>query len=362
MRSLRTVSYRLADLNRATIQLGFVGENEHTRVIFDCKKVFDEYPAATPALTVQPPFGEAYPAVVVRDGDTVTWDIYDSDLTEEGSGELQLTFAQNGIVCKTFIAQTRILRSIVGSGDIPEPLDDFLARAGEALTAIPQTIDDALAEAKASGEFDGPQGPQGEKGDQGDPFTYDDFTPEQLAGLVGPKGDKGDTGATGQTGPAGPSGADGFSPTAGVSKQGKIATITIVDKNGTTTASVSDGADADPADLIDDEAGSGDTDKVWSADKSASENSAVLSAIAISATEEDLLRSEMPGTSTTVTLDGSGNPASIVHTANSATVRTDVWGTDTVTETRTLANGKYITITTNLATLAQTISAVQEVA
>lgn len=40
----------------------------------------------------------------------------------------------------------------------------------------------------------GDQGIQGEKGDTGDPFTYDDFTQEQLAALTGPKGDKGDTG------------------------------------------------------------------------------------------------------------------------------------------------------------------------
>lgn len=32
------------------------------------------------------------------------------------------------------------------------------------------------------------------KGDKGDPFTYDDFTPEQLAALKGEKGDKGDDG------------------------------------------------------------------------------------------------------------------------------------------------------------------------
>ena len=41
------------------------------------------------------------------------------------------------------------------------------------------------------------------KGDKGDPFTYDDFTPEQLAGLKGEKGEKGDTGDKGDKGDAG---------------------------------------------------------------------------------------------------------------------------------------------------------------
>ena len=124
------------------------------------------------------------------------------------------------------------------------------------------------------------------------------------------------------------------------------------------------GDPGDPTELIDDTAGAGDTDKVWSADKSASVNSTTMSALNALEVDENLLRSEMPGTSTTVTMDSNGNPTSIVHTANSATVRTDsfVWGTGIVTETRTLANGKYITITTNLETLAQTISDVQEVA
>ena len=40
----------------------------------------------------------------------------------------------------------------------------------------------------------GPQGPQGEKGPKGDPFTYEDFTEEQLAQLVGPPGPAGPKG------------------------------------------------------------------------------------------------------------------------------------------------------------------------
>lgn len=48
----------------------------------------------------------------------------------------------------------------------------------------------------------GPQGSEGPQGPKGDPFTYEDFTEEQLKALTGPKGDKGDRGPEGPTGPA----------------------------------------------------------------------------------------------------------------------------------------------------------------
>lgn len=41
----------------------------------------------------------------------------------------------------------------------------------------------------------GPQGKPGEKGDPGKAFTYEDFTPDQLAALKGPKGDAGSPGS-----------------------------------------------------------------------------------------------------------------------------------------------------------------------
>ena len=43
----------------------------------------------------------------------------------------------------------------------------------------------------------GLQGPQGEPGPKGDPFTYADFTPDQLEALKAPKGDKGEDGRDG---------------------------------------------------------------------------------------------------------------------------------------------------------------------
>ena len=52
--------------------------------------------------------------------------------------------------------------------------------------------------------------------------TYDDFTPDQLAGLKGEKGDKGDKGDTGATGAKGEKGEKGAK-----GAQGEAATIAI---------------------------------------------------------------------------------------------------------------------------------------
>lgn len=98
-----------------------------------------------------------------------------------------------------------------GSVDV----DDTLTKAGYAAdakaagdaiekkldkTALPTAINDALAQAKASGEFDGA------KGD---------------TGPAGPKGDTGPAGPKGDTGPAGPKGADGKDG-AGIDVTGKV--------------------------------------------------------------------------------------------------------------------------------------------
>lgn len=87
--------------------------------------------------------------------------------------------------------------------------------------AIPQTIDEALTEAKESGEFDGPPGPQGEPGERGE------------------------TGETGPQGVPGTPGQDGISPTATVTQTATGATITVTDAQGTTTADIENGQDGE---------------------------------------------------------------------------------------------------------------------
>lgn len=113
-----------------------------------------------------------------------------------------------------------------GGGGSTVTIDTTLTKSGQAAdakaagdavrkkldaTALPTAVNNALAQAKASGEFDGA------KGDKGD------------TGPVGPKGD---------TGPAGPKGADGKDG-AGMdvtgAKVGQIAKITAVDSAGKPT-------------------------------------------------------------------------------------------------------------------------------
>ena len=55
----------------------------------------------------------------------------------------------------------------------------------------------------------GEKGDKGDKGDKGNPFTYGDFTAEQLAALKGGKGDRGEKGDTGEQGVQGIQGEQG---------------------------------------------------------------------------------------------------------------------------------------------------------
>lgn len=152
---MRSVSVRLADLDRVKINLGIAGENEHTHVLFDCKKAFDQYPNATPFLIVTPPRGDIYPAVVTRDGDIVEWVVTDSDLIYHGNGKVQLQFKQGEIIMKSYEAMTSIAKSSEPTGTVPTPIQNWITQANAILASIPDDIAAALAEAKDSGQFDG---------------------------------------------------------------------------------------------------------------------------------------------------------------------------------------------------------------
>lgn len=136
---MRSVSYRLVDLNRVKINLGFQGENEHTQVLFDCKKAFEQYPSAIPTLEVTSPHGEKYPAITTREGDYVSWVVTSSDTAYHGEGKIQLSFVQNGKIMKSYRAKTFIEESINASGNPPSGVENWLETANQTLEELPTT-------------------------------------------------------------------------------------------------------------------------------------------------------------------------------------------------------------------------------
>lgn len=264
-----------------TVVLGRLGENEARTVRFLVGNILYHFPAATfTVLNQRPGDADAYPVGnVVTEGNYVLWTVADADVAKAGSGQCEVVARQDGVIVKTVIFTTKTENALDGSGTTPEPwetwVDNVIDAAGRAEAAAellehPGAVADTLAPRSpaTAGYADGTFTfgiPQGEKGDTGE------------QGPEGPAGPAGQDGAPGRDGQDGAPGADGYSPSASVSKSGKVATITITDKNGTTTAQVSDGADG--TDIIDDNAGAGDTDKTFSADKLISEFGDVMSQI-----------------------------------------------------------------------------------
>ena len=130
---MRTISYKLDDLKKVVIPIGYEGENDHTRVIIDAGEVFKQYPAAAATLKVKPPHGTIYPVVVSREGDTVIWDVKETDCASNGTGEAQFTFTENSVIVKSMVTKININRSLVATGPAPDPIEDWLDNAEEVL-------------------------------------------------------------------------------------------------------------------------------------------------------------------------------------------------------------------------------------
>ena len=149
-------------------------------------------------------------------------------LSLSGYYALQLRGTQGELVRHTNTVQVYVGPSLSGGGQWPQQPSAFL-QAERTIRALYQhppipgdtgvwQLWDVEEERYVDSQLplpevtEGPQGPQGEtgpQGEKGDPFTYADFTQEQLAALTGPQGPKGDTGDTGPQGPQGEKGETG---------------------------------------------------------------------------------------------------------------------------------------------------------
>lgn len=243
---MRTVSLRLADLERSTIPIGFQDENLHTQVRIDCKMIFKDYPAAVVSLAVTPPQGDPYPVMVIRDGDIVAWNVTASDTAYHGEGRVQFTFVDGEEVIKTVRGKTNIAESDVPSGTAPPPIQNWITIANVVLDEVAHAIEAELHAPIID--------------DNGYWAVWDADAEEYVATEYKAQGTDGHDGV-------------GIVSIEKTGTSGLVDTYTITFTSGNpVTYTVTNGRDADPAALIDDTAGSGATGKTWSADKIAAEN------------------------------------------------------------------------------------------
>ena len=303
---MRTVSIRLADLDRGSIPVGFAGENQHTQVRIDCKKAYEEYPTAVVSLIVKNPHGDAYPAVTIRDGDIVSWNVTNSDLAYDGTGEIQLTFTVGEVVKKSYVGRIRIEKSILSNGEAPDPIKTWIDEANEIL----DEVEDAIPAGGTTGQVlakksDSDRDTEWVDQTGGGTSDYDELENRpQIAGVT-LTGDVSlhDLGAAAEsdipdvsgfyTKPSGgipdsdlasgvqtslgkadsayqkPSGGIPSSDMASAvqTSLGKADSAYQKPVSGIPAADIEEGVIPDPASIIDDTAGSGDTGKAWSADK-----------------------------------------------------------------------------------------------
>ena len=125
-------------------------------------------------------------------------------------------------------AWTEAQKTLQPMFDAKQPVGDYITQAG-----LQDATNAALAQAKASGEFNGAQGPRGDTGAEGPQG------PQGLkgdTGETGPQGTKGEQGPKGDTGPQGPAGPAGAGLDVTGATVGQTVKIAAVDDNGVPTA------------------------------------------------------------------------------------------------------------------------------
>ena len=210
--------------------IGRVGENASRQIVFDCSEVLTEFSGASILCVLRRSKDEMpYTADVTMSGTNATLTLTDTDLAVAGYLNIELRAIKNGVVYKSSVFTGTVALSLYGDADKPgEVVRDVLDRVDATLNAAEATknqLELALGDVTTA---------------VGSANTAANNA-QTVADTVQAKLDNGDF--IGATGPAGSTGADGVSPMVAVSKTGKVATVTITDKDGEHTFTVNDGAD-----------------------------------------------------------------------------------------------------------------------
>ena len=133
---MNRIQLGLEEISTKLLPIGFEGEQNHTQIVFYATTLIGKYPNAVATMTIKAPTGEMYPGVITQDSNIITWDISAANCAADGEGQYQLTFTDGDEIIKTYIGQYRVLSSLIGSGDPPSPIEDWLTEANAALAAL----------------------------------------------------------------------------------------------------------------------------------------------------------------------------------------------------------------------------------
>ena len=215
---------------------------------------YDEESDTTLRATTVPVTLHIRPSGFVADGDTPippTLDLYTQLLKKLDEKATGLQNGKDGFSPKVKTEQMEfgvVITIVDADGETSATLHN--GANGEKGTDGKSAYQIAVEQGYQGSESDWLSSLKGDKGDTGERGEKGD------TGLQGERGEKGETGQQGEQGPmgekgekgdAGVAGKDGFSPIANVVKDGSVITITITDKNGTTTVTLTEGAAVDLA-------------------------------------------------------------------------------------------------------------------
>lgn len=287
---MKTITINTVYEGKRLLPLGRQGENEALQIVFDVSQLITDYGEGTAVLVAQRSQDVApYTIVTTQSDKTVTWTISSTDTLYQGVGKANLMWNVNNTIAKTIDFDTYVFPSISGIVTVPDALESWYNEMLEYINSIavddskieevvneyleehpieaPVTsvnektgavvltsedvgalsedelnsaINTALAQAKASGDFDGADGQNGENGysptvsmtpvNNGTKIDITDVNGVHTATIL-----------NGVNGTNGTNGTDGFSPIVEVTQTSTGHTVSITDKEGTQTFDVLNG-------------------------------------------------------------------------------------------------------------------------
>lgn len=134
-----------------TLEIGRQLENNYRQIIFDCSGFGEDIAGIT--LVHQRSTDEAPYIVTTSDGETLTWNISNTDTAYAGLGQAELRISFASGLAKSIVYATHVIESITGDAEIPEPLQswydamiDYIDEHSISPEDIAQAVEDYMIE------------------------------------------------------------------------------------------------------------------------------------------------------------------------------------------------------------------------